>query len=74
MFEKALIEAQIEDFRWHDLRHTTGSYIAMQGASSAEIAAVLGHKSLSMVKRYSHISEDHSTGILEKMNQSIFGD
>jgi site-specific recombinase XerD len=74
MFEKALKEAQIEDFRWHDLRHTTASYIAMQGASSAEIAAVLGHKSLSMVKRYSHISEDHSTGILEKMNQSIFGD
>ena len=73
MFEKALKEAQIEDFRWHDLRHTTASYIAMQGASSAEIAAVLGHKSLSMVKRYSHISEDHSTGILEKMNQSIFG-
>ena len=73
MFEKALKEAQIEDFRWHDLIHTTGSYIAMQGASSAEIAAVLGHKSLSMVKRYSHISEDHSTGILEKMNQSIFG-
>ena len=74
MFEKALKEARIEDFRWHDLRHTTGSYIAMQGASNAEIAAVLGHKSLSMVKRYSHISEDHSTGILEKMNQSIFGD
>ena len=73
MFEKALKEAQIEDFRWHDLRHTTGSYLAMHGASNAEIAAVLGHKSLSMVKRYSHISEDHSTGILERMNQSIFG-
>ena len=72
MFEKALKEAQIEDFRWHDLRHTTGSYLAMHGASNAEIAAVLGHKSLSMVKRYSHISEDHSTGILERMTQSIF--
>lgn len=42
-FVKALKEAEIEDFRWHDLRHCTASYLAMNGATLAEIAAVLGH-------------------------------
>jgi len=49
---KALVEAGIEDFRFHDLRHTAASYLAMNGATLAEIAEILGHKTLSMVKRY----------------------
>lgn len=43
-FETALKVAAIEDFRWHDLRHTAASYLAMNGASLAEIAEILGHK------------------------------
>ena len=39
----------------------------MNGASLAEIAAVLGHKTLSMVKRYSHLSDSHTAGVVEKM-------
>jgi len=54
---KALNEAGIEDFRFHDLRHCTASYLAMNGASLAEIAEVLGHKTLSMVKRYAHLGQ-----------------
>lgn len=73
-FETALKKAQIEDFRWHDLRHSCASYLAMNGATLAEIAGVLGHKTLSMVKRYSHISEAHTAGVVERMNNSIFGD
>jgi hypothetical protein len=34
----------MEDFRFHDLRHSAASYLAMNGASLAEIAEVLGHK------------------------------
>ena len=68
----ALKKANIEDFTWHDIRHTTASYLAMQGASSSEIASVLGHKSLDMVKRYSNISKAHTSEVLRKLNQSLF--
>ncbi|MGZ4980561.1 MAG: tyrosine-type recombinase/integrase [Methylobacter sp.] len=55
-WETALKQAGIVDFHWHDLRHCTASYLAMNGASLAEIAEVLGHKTLQMVKRYAHLS------------------
>ena len=45
----------------------------MNGASLLEIAGILGHKTLQMVKRYSHLSEDHKTEVLNKINQKVFG-
>jgi integrase len=72
-WEKALKAAGIEDFRFHDLRHSAASYLAMNGASLAEIAEVLGHKTLSMVKRYAHLSESHTAGVVASMNERIFG-
>ncbi len=69
----AVKNAGIEDFRFHDLRHSAASYLAMNGASIAEIAEVLGHKTLQMVKRYAHLSETHTAGVVEKMNKQIFG-
>ena len=73
-WEYALRGADIENFRWHDLRHCTASYLAMNGASLAEIAEVLGHKTLQMVKRYAHLSEQHTAGVVASMNEKIFGD
>lgn len=71
-FEAALKEAGIENFRFHDLRHTAASYLAMNGASLAEIAEILGHKTLQMVQRYAHLSETHSAGVVASMNEKIF--
>jgi site-specific recombinase XerD len=45
----------------------------MNGASLAEIAEVLGHKTLQMVKRYAHLSEAHTAGVVASMNKRIFG-
>lgn len=73
-WENALIRAKINDFRFHDLRHSAASYLAMNGASLAEIAEVLGHKTLQMVKRYAHLSEAHTSSVVAKMNERIFGD
>ena len=70
----ALAAAEIEDFRFHDTRHSAASYLAMNGASLAEIAEVLGHKTLQMVKRYAHLSEVHTAGVVARMNESIFGE
>jgi integrase len=66
-FIDAVRAAGIEDFRFHDLRHTAASYLAMSGATTAEIAAVLGHKTLAMVKRYAHLSEQHATAVVQRM-------
>lgn len=69
----AVERAGIEDFRMHDLRHSAASYLAMNGASLAELAEVLGHKTLQMVRRYTHLSETHTGDLLERMNTKIFG-
>jgi integrase len=71
-WNNALKDSGINDFKFHDLRHTTASYLAMNGASLAEIAEILGHKTLSMVKRYAHLSEQHTSKVLESMNNAIF--
>jgi integrase len=72
-FETALRRADITDFRWHDLRHCCASYLAMNGASLAEIAEILGHKTLQMVKRYAHLSDTHVSKVVANMNEKIFG-
>jgi integrase len=72
-WETARKNAGITDFTWHDLRHCTASYLAMNGASLAEIAEILGHKTLSMVKRYAHLSDGHVSSVIESMNAKIFG-
>lgn len=55
-WEAALKAAKVTDFRWHDLRHTAASYLAMQGVSPLEISKILGHRTMAMVSRYSHLA------------------
>ena len=73
-FEYAMKRAEIKEFHWHDLRHCTASYLAMNGASLAEIAEILGHKTMQMVKRYAHLSVGHVSNVVASMNAKIFGD
>ena len=71
-WETALRRAEVSDFRFHDLRHSCASYLTMNGASMAEVAEVLGHKTLAMVKRYSHLSEAHTTAVVRKLDERLF--
>ena len=66
-WEKALTAANISDFHWHDLRHTAASYLAMSGVSLVEISKILGHRTMQMVSRYSHLSEGHIVATGEKL-------
>lgn len=59
--------AKLEDFRFHDLRHTTGSYLAMSGATEREIMEVLGHRTAIMARRYSHLSPGHVANVVQRM-------
>lgn len=70
----AVQKAKLQDFRFHDLRHSAASYLAMNGATSLEIAAVLGHRTLQMVKRYSHVTNSHTLQVVRSMNEKIFGE
>ncbi len=71
-WENALDASGVKDFRFHDLRHSTASYLAMQGAGLLEIADMLGHRTLQMVKRYAHLSSDHKRGLAETLSENIF--
>lgn len=73
-FRAALTAAGIDDFRFHDLRHSCASYLAMNGASAVELADVLGHKTLEMVKRYSHLNTSHKASVIEKMSGRFLDD
>jgi integrase len=55
-FHHALRDAAIEKFRFHDLRHTFASHLAIRGVSLEIIGALLGHKDPKMTKRYAHLS------------------
>ena len=69
----AVKRAEIEDLRFHDLRHTAASYLAMSGATLADIAEILGHKTLAMVKRYSHLAEGHTVKVATRMAEKFSG-
>jgi integrase len=66
--------AGLVNFRFHDLRHTTASYLTMNGATLAEVAEALGHRTLVMAKRYSHQSGEHVRATLERMAGKFLDD
>lgn len=64
-------EAGITDFHFHDLRHTCASLLAKSGASLLEIAQVLGHKSITMTQRYSHLCNGHKQSLTDRVFGAI---
>lgn len=72
-WSRALVAAKIKGYVFHDNRHSFASYMAMSGASLAELAELLGHKTLAMVKRYAHLSRGHKHALVAKMNERALG-
>jgi len=70
-FQKALQVSDIKGFRWHDLRRTAGSYMAMAGATQGELMEILGHRSHAMTRVYSKFSQHHIRNIMEKTNGEL---
>jgi len=58
-WKKALKRAGIEDFRWHDLRHTWATWMKAKRVDSLTLMKLVGWQSLEMVKRYEHVDVDH---------------
>ena len=68
---KALERAAVQDFRWHDLRHTAASYLTMAGIGAMEISKVLGHKTLQMTARYSHLSPERTVELGDVLTKRL---
>jgi integrase len=69
-FDDAVIVAEIKNFRWHDLRHTFASRLRMKGAPLEDIADLLGHKSMTMTRRYAHLGPNKLHAVVSLLGTS----
>jgi integrase len=67
-FRTALKKAGIENFRFHDLRHTSASWMMMKGANLKSVQEHLGHSSIKMTEKYSHLAPAFQKAEVEKLN------
>ncbi len=66
-WRRALVRAGIEDFRWHDLRHTWASWHVQAGTPLNVLQELGGWESASMVRRYAHFAADHLAEYAERL-------
>lgn len=62
-------KAGLDDFRFHDLRHEAVSRLVEAGLSDQEVAAISGHKSMQMLRRYTHLRAEDLVGQLDAIEQ-----
>ena len=67
-WQEAVKAARIEDFRFHDLRHTFASWAVQRGATLLEVKDLLGHHSLAMVMRYAHLAPEHLRSAVSRLD------
>jgi integrase len=72
-FRRAAKAAKIEDFRFHDLRHTARVMAANAGRDIHAVAQLLGHKDLRMAARYQHLSPAFLADAVKKLHD-VFGE
>jgi hypothetical protein len=65
VFLAALEKAEITDFRWHDLRHTFASRLAMAGVDLRTVQDLMGHQTMAMTQRDAHLSPEHKLAAVQ---------
>lgn len=71
-FKETCAEQGIENFHFHDLRHTFASRLAEANVNAFTIAELLGHKSLDMTKRYTHATDKRKREAVDTINNLGF--
>ena len=70
-FSTALTRCGIKCFRFHDLRHTYASQLVMMGVDIKTVQELMGHKTIEMTLRYSHLSPDHKKKAVDLFGQKM---
>jgi integrase len=73
-FAEALKRCKIEDFHFHDLRHTFASNLVMQGADLNDVRVLLGHKKMDMTLRYAHLSPKYKRNVVNILDRVMAKD
>ena len=60
--------AGIEDFRFHDMRHTFASHSVMNGGDLLSLRDILGHSNLKMVEQYAHLGSVYKRKMINILN------
>ena len=71
-FEKAVAKAGLENFRFHDLRHTCASWLRLAGVDIIDIKEILGHSSVAVTMRYAHIEPKHRSATLDRISADVW--
>ena len=69
VFNPAIKKAKIENFTWHDLRHSFASRLTMKGVDLRTVQELMGHKTIQMTLRYSHLSPAHKRAAVQMLVQ-----
>jgi len=64
IWKRRMKDLKIEGLRWHDLRHEAASRMAEKGLHPLQIAACTGHKTLNMLRRYTHLKAEDLAAML----------
>jgi integrase len=70
VFIPTVRRAEIQDFRFHDLRHSFASRLAMKGVDLATIGKLMGHHGIRMTERYAHLTEDRLRAAVETLTDT----
>src|SRR5947208_10518406 len=73
VFVPALARAGIEHLHWHDLRHTFASRLVMKGVDLRTVQELMGHKTIAMTLRYSHLSPAHQLEAVQRLTRKSTG-
>lgn len=68
-FDEALAKAKVQDFHWHDLRHTFCSRLVMAGIDLLTVSKLAGHSTVAVTQRYAHLSPKHLAGAVDVLDK-----